>query len=786
MPKHLLTLLLLLCFTAASLRAQVIRGRVVCPDDSTAAAFAVINLVDTARTYNIARTISDKHGKFVLHLGNHKERYAKLGVVPSLLGYKSVVLDVDLTQFPKEIAIMPNEQQLGEAEVRARYFTPTPSGYTYDMSRFKKNLGQHEAFDVLALLPGVMRDGKGEYGLTINGRPFTEIYVNGQRIISIEELRAITADMLQTAEVDFWEGGEITDKDRSATLRIKLGKLERGGYYGSFISNYNLPLAQSGDKGKERFQEFFWWKSNDGKWNVKNVAVYNYDGSVNKSTDTQEHPSLALKEENRTREQRQNHRLNHQLSTVYEFSRKTNAGLSYNFIYDYSKPGYRINNSPRDTYDRYTLSRRNPQHQLTATFYTEWGKRNSRFDMAFDYLTSRETTHHDAYSGTVARADTGHTAFRYRFANDMVKNTMRLHLPLSRALTLRLSDAIQWVDNSYRPLWLEQGEAPALGTQIEPSTTQVLTHYSAAYLMGSHRRTYYSAGFNVRTLDSRYRTVIDTTHYTQWAFNPRASLKFVLDDTQENSFELAYYRELGNVPYVAISQKKVWSDANHYTMGNPNLKAKVEHNLRMQLMHLQGKLSLTGEVQKTEDDMVYQTFADPSLENVYYVQPRNISGEWAFAFMGTYRSLVASSIWLSADVQAKLRRERQEVSGINYNGWAASSYFGLQAVTAFQRRWSFTLGVSCTPTHREYNSTHRHVERINLNYFINIKGKFTVSADLNYATSARTDTRTASGYRLTYRSRNPQFEFGLRLGYHFRSKRQVDVKEVNAQQKYGE
>lgn len=141
MPKHLLTLLLLQCFTSASLRAQVIRGRVVCPDDSTAAAFAVINLVDTARTYNIARTISDKHGKFVLHLGNHKERYATLGVVPSLLGYKSVVLDVDLTQFPKEIAIMPNEQQLGEAEVRARYFTPTPSGYTYDMSRFKKNLG---------------------------------------------------------------------------------------------------------------------------------------------------------------------------------------------------------------------------------------------------------------------------------------------------------------------------------------------------------------------------------------------------------------------------------------------------------------------------------------------------------------------------------------------------------------------------------------------------------------------------------------------------------------------
>ena len=71
MPKKL-TSLLFLVFLFASMQAQVIRGRLVCPEDSTAAAFASIELVDTANSLVLAKTITDKRGKYVLSLKKGK------------------------------------------------------------------------------------------------------------------------------------------------------------------------------------------------------------------------------------------------------------------------------------------------------------------------------------------------------------------------------------------------------------------------------------------------------------------------------------------------------------------------------------------------------------------------------------------------------------------------------------------------------------------------------------------------------------------------------------------
>ena len=775
MPKKL-TSLLFLVFLFASMQAQVIRGRLVCPEDSTAAAFASIELVDTANSLVLAKTITDKRGKYVLSLKKGMAKAVRLVVEPSLMGFETIRRMVAPNNLPTTITIYPKETQLGEAVVRASYLKPTPSGYTYDMNRFKKNFGNQEAFDVLTLLPGVTCDDDRIKSLKVNGRDITEIYVNGQKA-SVMDLEALTADMLKTVEIDFWEGGEISEKIRTATMHIRLDKINKGGYYGTIVLGSDHPI-QHGDKGKNGAYYFFWWKSPNGRWNIKNHLRYQYEGAIESSTETQENRTAGTKEENRIRKKLNNHWLLDELSTVYEFTPKTNIGINYSLNFSDRKPFTRITNNPGNSYDRFTNHERTPQHNFTLAFNTLWGDRGSRLYVALDYLTAKSDVSQYAFSGLEEHVDTGYTAFGSKFAIDQVMETTRLHLPLSNKVSLRFSDATQWVQRLSRPVWEERGEAPALGTQISRNKTQLLTHYSAAYLMGSYKRWYYSGGFNVRTFAHRYETVLDTLKYTEWAFNPRASLKYLLDDTRENTIELSYYRELGNVPYNEMALQKYWSDANHYVIGNPNLKAKVEQGLEINLMHLQGRLNVYGKVTKIDNNLFYQVFPDPELPGIYYSQPRNISGEWTVDLSCSYTYQPLPWLIIRPSVYGMFRREKQEVSGIFYKGWSSKGTFALSTNANLQNGWRLNLNLNYTPTYRVYNRTWEHNERAKLDVSKEIKG-LTLGGYIDYSTPQRLRTRTGSDYVLYSKSRTPEFTAGVYLFYRFRGKRDVNVKEVN-------
>lgn len=282
----------------------------------------------------------------------------------------------------------------------------------------------------------------------------------------------------------------------------------------------------------------------------------------------------------------------------------------------------------------------------------------------------------------------------------------------------------------------------------------------------------------MRTFAHRYETVLDTIKYTEWAFNPRASLKYLLDDTRENTIELSYYRELGNVPYNEMALQKYWSDANHYIIGNPHLKAKVEQGLELNLMHLHGSLNVNGKVTKIDNKLFYQVLPDPELPGVYYSQPRNISGEWIFDLSCSYTYRPLPWLIIRPFVYGTFRREKQEVSGIYYKGWSSQGIFGLSTSANFKHGWYFYLNLNYTPTYRVYNRTYEHTERAKLDINKDIKG-FTIGGYIDYRTPQHLRTRTGSDYFLYSKSRIPEFTAGVSLTYRFRGKRDVNVKEVN-------
>ena len=199
--KHLFTLILVL-LSAGTLSAQHLRRRLVCAEDSLAASYASVVLTDIDGPSIVAKATTDARGYFELQASHYGKEKAILVVSPSSLALKARRDTVELHCFPQQIVLQERETLLGEAQVVSRVFRPTPTGYTYDMHQFREQFSGREAQEVLSLLPGMQLE---ENKLTVNGREVKEIYINGEKVIDPEELKSIKAEMLQTAEVDYWE-----------------------------------------------------------------------------------------------------------------------------------------------------------------------------------------------------------------------------------------------------------------------------------------------------------------------------------------------------------------------------------------------------------------------------------------------------------------------------------------------------------------------------------------------------------------------------------------------------
>lgn len=768
--------------TLSASAQTIIKGRIVCEEDSSAVVSYDVSLVDTAWTRYIGRTVTDAQGRFAFSVDMARDRKAILRVFENSSG--SIVLrgdTVDLRSFPEIIRVAPVSVQLGEAVVKARPFRATASGYVMDLTPFKAKYEGRPAMHVIGLLPGVM-DINGQ--LAINGRPFAEIYINGQRMTSPEQLQAITGDMLKSAEVDYWEGGELTNSTKAtATLRIRLDDVKRGGYYGSVNDTYKAPLEAHNDAGSNTLIGSFIWKSQNGKWNINEFASYNYIGHTLEQEDYVNYGQADKQTSSLSRTRQFNHRFNEYLTAVYEFTPSTNVGLAYNLNMTKDCPRSYIHNRPQQDQIRFVEHQRNPQHQLTQTFYHEWGRLGKRFEQSADYLHGKMDVDHTARSYTAEMADSGYTALGYKFGNDMFKNTMCLHLPLNKHLTIRFGDAVQWVRNVYTPLWSEQGEFPAIGQQVVWNKTRALSHYASASVMGAVGRFYMAASVSLRNLDSRYYTLTDTLHSTQCALNPRASLKYMLDDTGQNSLEIAYTRDMGGVPYDAMSQGVKWIDANHYTMGNPNLKASTDHNLRLQWMHLGGRLNVNLEMDKVKNDLFYHTFEDPDRPGVYYTKPMNSDGEFSMQLTADYRFNVTKWWMMRPMVVGYLTHEKQTVSGIYYNGWRPHGIF--QFTNSFQltNKHSLDVELFAEPTFDTYDRTYRHVESVRIYWFYRISDSFNVSLEGAYQRRRTVVTHTPT-QELAYRNGQARFWGEIRVAWHFKSKRDVKVKSVDAQQYY--
>lgn len=421
-------------------------------------------------------------------------------------------------------------------------------------------------------------------------------------------------------------------------------------------------------------------------------------------------------------------------------------------------------------------------NQLTLNYGAEWGTGlMKRFEVTTDYLHSKGSNDYDAWLYDKEKDDPGRTAFGYRNNSDLWKTTALIHLPFCQAFALRSSATANFVQTRYVPEWTLEAERPAIGTQVDHSRTRVFSPIVAVALVGSWKVLYYTAGGNLRANDTRYLSDAERYHDTQWGFNPRASLRYLFNEEQQSSIELSYVRLIDDVPYDAISSKQKWVDANHYTIGNPELKSSLEHNLRFNLLFFKQKLDFTAEFFKNARTWSYNTFESETEPGVFYTKPMNTEDYYGCNLQLGTRLKISDWWWMRADAYCNMTQEKGEVSGQMYSGFNCHYYFSTAQYLSFMRhRWFVSIDAYYEPTFDTYDRTFKRVGQVMVNITKQFKCGIALTADVNYL-YPRTIVTHLPSHDLISKSDDHGWSFKFGISWNFKGGRKnIEVKQTES------
>ena len=128
---------------------------------------------------------------------------------------------------------------LEEAVVIARRTRHQADGYTVNLRSSDIVRGKTSS-DALVFLPGVSRQGSV---YRISGIDVSEIYVDGMKLTSFDELDNIPADRIDKVKVNYLAGLNQNASITGGTIEITLKRIPEGGYSGSVFRKAATPAA---------------------------------------------------------------------------------------------------------------------------------------------------------------------------------------------------------------------------------------------------------------------------------------------------------------------------------------------------------------------------------------------------------------------------------------------------------------------------------------------------------------------------------------------------------------
>lgn len=763
--KNLFTLILLTLCSMGVAMAQSISGRVVNENNDPMPYVSVV-LQNAADSSYVGGVATNDNGEFTLNAQSGVEYQLQI----SYIGYKTITMNCKVGDVGT-ITLSIDDTMIDTVSIVASRTEHDASGYTVNLRSSEITKGKQTS-DALAFLPGVtLKDG----GYEINGLPVSEIYIDGVKLSSSDELKTIPADMIEKVKINYLAGSNQNAAMTGGTIHISLRQPPQGGYYGAVVGGSSYHFTKGFENAYLNGIIYYRYK-NLSIYDNLSMGYYQPKESAEQTMWNMANGNLSIIAQESDGE---SYNIVNRLSLTQQINDKHSIGGSYyiatNKVWgsNMSFDNANILLSQINNYDNYLLQ------EGTLKYNATLGKRGTMMEIVGDYFNRQADNHNDylPISDGVTTQSEDETAL------NMYKLSIDFTDPISQKAVLKYGASVQYVSQNYTPTLAETDTSDRFATSLIPTRTTGLTPLAYVSAMGQLWKIRYNVGINFQLNDIGYETLDNgaKAKNMQWGINPMLQMMMPLDGEGKHALMVNYKRTLDDIPYAAISSTIRWSDPYNYTVGNPDLKSPVGDMVMVSASLFRNMLNITGMYAHESNSIHWETMQSSNDPEVLYTKPVNL-GANNFYGLGIEFNWQPVKVWtMKLSSRYTLLKENATMGGVHYDNLRFRQYYTMNNTFSFNHGWGGMLNLMYEPTFKSFDRTYYAVYNVSGQIYKNMcKDKLQITLTFNALGNRRKMDRMVGDTMITDRYTQPVQNIGLQIVWRFSGGKSVNVNAVES------
>lgn len=673
-----------------------------------------------------------------------------------------------LLSFPFSHVKSQTTIKLDEVAVVASRTTNNAEGYTTSLRGSKLTKGKN-AEETLKLLPNISFENET---FKINGLPVGDIYLNGDKLRDVSELRTISGDMMDKVVVKYLEEGEQHESLSGGAIYIQLRRPSENGYYGSVQANCDW--QKSSGWGNESVSALI-------NSRVKSLSIYdNFSlGEIkNKSVTLQnthdDNGDYSIEE----KEQNHGTFFKNRLSLTQQFVSGSTVGASYFLSTNKSFPSNfaplkEINGDARVVSQEGTIKSIVPIKKIKG-----------KWEIVADYYnrTSKLDKLYVENGSNAGVSEEKNNLNFWKFSSVLSHRIPRM------SMMGKYGVSVQTINSKYTPRLSDMSESLTLTNS--PYETQGLSMECYASFAGILGKMQYNLGLKGRMNKIEFTDMeqqLDNEN-RQWAITPTVQLMYSLGrKPQMHSLLFTYKRVLNDIPYSVISSVSTWLDPYNYVTGNPGLVAPSSDLIMLGVQLFRNKLMFNGMFARARNNIYWQTFKDENMENVFFTKPINLSGQNLCGVGGEWDETPTEWWHFKLLGRFELRPENIKLDERNFKDSHVKWYFSFANNFYFKKGWGGFLNADYEPKYHTYDRIYHDVYSVGGQVYKSmLNGKLQLALDFVALGQRRQLERQLSKEIVTRKDITSVQRLGITAVWNFSAGQKVKVNVVDGIQQYHE
>ena len=579
-----------------------------------------------------------------------------------------------------EVADTTQVTDIDEVVVTAFPIVKTADGYNVRVAGNKLLTGK-SSMQFLSWLPNISQQNGV---ILINGIQANRITIDGRKVTDLSELRSIPAEMMESVEVKYTADADILTDNPGGTIEIHLKKASPNGFYGSVQGGWGTAYKRGA--ANENVGGAFCAKV--GNLNIFESPSMSWLDLVEKASQSIE--TDGMNEYADIMERTKSHTFRNNLGLNYELSPAHSIGINWNVGFS----GGNFDSRQHGTSDINLFSTSKTFNNLLALNYAGRILPNGdRISVSAEWMRYKYTINQTFSTPGYDNPDCD-------YSSDFLKGSIDYQHSFGRHVFN--------AGGVYNGAWMYDTQSYAVAPQTPVTRDDVDATAGMVYasMQGQLGELKYYGGLNWQI--NRVKAT-DAHTNTQNAVNPTVQLSLPFGSRRNNQVSLLYKHILDDIPYYALSERQVWSDAYTYSIGNRYLKAPTEHYVNLLLSLLDQTVNLSASYSRDINTIYWQTFDDPQRPGVTFSRPVNIAPLDIWALRAELTRTFFGCWTVKGIARIGFNPENCSLGGVDYKGTRLRQYYSLSTSLNLQHGWGGSINAYIEPTYRYLDRTYHTV-----------------------------------------------------------------------------